>query len=147
MVYGMKLRALVRNMTIEDIKILPLEADWMRDRYSMYLESGIGPAFIMEDETGPLCAFGCAFLWDGVAEAWFNLIAKRKTITIIRTAKKYLDNKMIELNIRRLHAMVKCNSKISKRFVEKLGFRCETPDGMENYNHDGSSAFMYSKVL
>jgi len=137
----------VRKMTIADIAVLKLPEQWMRDRYEMYLDAGTGPAWIMEDNGRPLCAFGAAFLWDGVCEVWFNLIEKTNTIGQIRAAKRYLLEQGKKYKVRRFHATIKCDSKISSRFVEALGFKCETPNGMKNYNPDGSTAYLYSRII
>lgn len=133
-------------MTKEDIRFLKLDAEWMYERYERYLDCENNTAFAMEDEIGLLCAFGCAFLWDGVCETWFNLIRKEKTITQIRTIKRYIEEQSKKLNICRMHSTVKCTSLIGIRFVEKLGFHCETPCGMKSYNPNGSDAFLYSYI-
>ena len=135
-------------MTIEDTVFLKLDAEWMYERYRRYLECETGPAFILSDDANsPLCAFGCAVLWDGVAEAWFNLIRKENTITQIRIVKRCIESQIVKLKIRRLHATAKCTSDISKKFVEAMGFRCETPFGMKAYNPDGSAAYLYSRTV
>jgi hypothetical protein len=134
-------------MTTEDIPFLKLDAEWMRDRYYRYLEEELCPAFIMEDEGRLLCAFGAAFLWDSVCEVWFSLIRKEKTISMIRTMRRYIDLVREKYNVRRFHATIKCNSAVSKKLVETLGFKCETPEGMKFYNPDGSDAYMYSRII
>lgn len=137
----------VREMTIDDIAYLKLQADWMYDRYILYLTAGTGPAWIQLDDNGePLCAFGAAFLYDGVCEAWFNLIEKRHVISQVRTVQRFLSEQGKKFNVRRFHATVKCDYDIGRKFIEFLGFKCETPDGMKEYNPDGSDAYMYSRI-
>ena len=44
----------VRQMTINDIGHLKLQEERMKERYKQYLEADVGPAWLMEDESGPL---------------------------------------------------------------------------------------------
>ena len=138
---------IVRKMEIKDIPFLRLDADWMRDRYKNYIECEIGPSWVIEDNNKLICAFGIAFLWNGVGEVWYNLIERTKTISQIRIVKKYLDEQIKELNIKRMHATTRCTSLVSRRFIEKMGFKCETPFGMRNYNPDNSDAYLFSRVF
>jgi len=137
----------VRKMTIADIEYLNLEADWMKGRYESYLNAQTGPAWILEDESGPLCAFGAAFFWEGVAEVWFNLISRRKIFSQIKIARQYLDEQTKIFKAHRVFATTKCDFKVGQRFLEWFGFKCETPEGMAGYNPDGSSAYLYAKVI
>lgn len=132
-------------MTKEDVPLLKLEAPWMRDRYYRYLESKNGPALVMEDEGGLLCAFGAVFLWEGTCEVWFSLIRQEHSVAMIRTVLRTIEQQASALHIRRMQATVRCDSEPSQTFIESLGFLLETPFGMKNYNPDGSAALLYSR--
>lgn len=136
----------IRKLTTDDVPKLNLKAAWIEQMYIKYLSDEV-PAWMVEDENGPLCAFGGTQLWPGVGEVWFNLIRKERVFTIIRIAKKYLRDQARKHGIRRLHATVNAEFKVGRRFVEAMGFVCETPEGMKQYNPDGSTAFMYSRIL
>ena len=139
---------IVRKMTTEDIELLNLKYDWMKVNYERYLKNDVGPAWIVENEKNePLCGFGGAFYWPGLIEVWFVLIKKEHTIGIIRLIKRYIEEQSKLLGIRRMQAMVKCDYEKGIRFVEKLGFRSDTPFGMRSYNADGSPAYLYAKVM
>ena len=137
---------IVREMTVKDIPYLNLKEQWMKDNYAAYLENGTGPAWIIENDGKILCGFGAAFLWQGCCEVWFSLVRKEKTISIVRIIKEYLKVQTKALNIRRMHATVKCDFETGRRFIEFLGFKCETPSGMQNYNPDGTTAYLYSRT-
>jgi hypothetical protein len=134
-------------MTVEDVGILKVREEWMRQAYQRYLESHNGYAWVLEGEDGPICAFGGAFLWGGVCEIWFNLICKKHTIAVIRIAKRYLEEQAGKNNVHRLQATTKCDSVVGNKFIKWFGFKNETPDGMKNYNPDGSDAYLYAKII
>ena len=134
-----------RPMVMSDIDSLKLEFDWMKDRYRLYLESQCGPAWIMEDENGPICAFGAAFQWDGVCEVWFNIARMVHTITQVRTIKRHLDEHEETYSVKRYWATIKCNFKSGKRLVEFLGFHLEGV--MQKYHPDGSDSYLYAKII
>ena len=138
----------IRRMTIDDIERLNFDEQWKADNYVAYLKNEVGPAWVIESDSGELlCGFGAAFLWQGVCEVWFNLVKKEKTICVIRLVKRYLAEQVKTLGIKRMHATVKCDFEAGRKFVESLGFRCETPFGMKNYNPDGSAAYLFSRVF
>lgn len=135
---------MIRKMTIDDIASLNFEADWMKDRYKLYLERETGPAWIMEDDKGPLCAFGAAFLWDGVCEVWFNLIRRERTVRQILAARRYLKEQGVIYRVKRFQATIKCDFKKGVEFVKLLGFHYEGK--LEKYHPDGTDALMYARI-
>jgi hypothetical protein len=137
----------IREMTISDIGLLDIKDQWLVEKYIRYLQSNVGPAWIMEDEKGPLCAFGGAILWAGVGEIWYRLIRRDKIKSQIEKAKKLLEEQGKLYNIRRFYGTVNCNSPKSIRFAEFFGFYNETPNGMKSYNPDGSDAYMYARII
>jgi len=137
----------IRPMTLDDIKYLVLPEEWMRERYIPYIEAQTGPAWILEDEGEKLCAFGASLMWSGVYEVWFNLIKKKRLLRQALTVKSYLKNEWKKYKVHRVFAMVRCDFEIGRRFVEALGFHCETPDGMKQYNPDKSDAYLYARIV
>jgi GNAT superfamily N-acetyltransferase len=137
----------VTSMTLNDIDRLNLSEQWLIDKYKQYLTGNVGPAYFVEDEHGLLCAFGAAFLWPGVCEVWFKLIAVRKGFQQLRIAKRYLDEHIQVMKIRRCEANVKCNFAAGIRFIEYLGFHSETPFGRKCFNPDGSDSFLYARIM
>jgi hypothetical protein len=157
---------MIRPMTIADVELLKFKEDWMADRYRQAIQANVGPAFIMEDESGPLCAFGAAIIWNGmwcggaagntkgVCEAWYVLIDKRKILSQMKEVRKCIVGEAKRLGLHRVQATVKKDFETGIKFLEFLGFKNETPDhpdgtpgGMEGYIPDGSTALMYSRIL
>jgi len=134
----------IRRMTIEDVPILKLEEQWMYDRYVNYLDCNTGPAWILENGE-PLCAFGAAFEWPGACEAWFNLIKKTHTISIIRTVKRYIEEQAKILNVKRMQAIVRKDNKKNIRFLLALDFKIEGI--MRKKLPDGSDAYLFARIF
>lgn len=136
---------MIRTMQLSDIKLLKLPEIWMEERYIEYLTNNTGPAWILEDDNGkPLAAWGAAILWDGVGEVWFNLIRHENIKFIVRTIKVHLTDKTKEWGLWRLHASIKGDFEIGKRFAEFFGFKFE--GNLKAYNPDGSDAAMFALV-
>lgn len=51
------------------------------------------------------------------------------------------------VDVTRLQCHVDARNVKSMAWVEKLGFRCETPDGMKNYGLNDETFMLYSKLL
>jgi len=134
-----------REMTAADIPSLVLEQESLRDVYYEYFDEGRGPAWVLEDEFGIIACFGATILWEGVCNIWFSLCRNDRNIAVVRTAKEFLEEQAARFKIRRYHATVTGEKDI--KFVKFFGFKCETPDGMEHYNVDGTTAYMYSRVF
>lgn len=134
-----------REMTPDDIPFLVLEHEWLRDVYYDYFDEGRGPAWILEDEYGIIACFGASILWPGVCEVWFSLVRTDKPVTVIRNSKRFLEEQGRRFGVRRFHATI--SNEVGRKFVKFFGFECETPEGMKSYNPDGSTAWLYSRVL
>jgi hypothetical protein len=134
-----------RPMTAADIPSLVLEHEWLREVYYDYFDEGRGPAWVLEDEDGPVACFGATILWDGVCEVWFSLIRTDRTIVVIRNVKRFLEEQGERFGIRRFHATI--SDDVGRKFVKFFGFKCETPEGMKSYNSDGSTAWLYSRTV
>ncbi len=134
----------IRPMIVDDIPSLVLEHEWLRDAYYSYFDQGKGPAWVLEDENGMIACFGATILWPGVCEVWFSLIRKDRSITAIRTIRRFLEEQGKRFGVRRFHATI--SDDIGRKFVKFFGFKLETPDGMKGYNPDGSTAWLYSRT-
>ncbi len=132
-------------MTADDIPYLVLEQEWLREVYYDYFDQGRGPAWVLEDADGMIACFGASILWPGVCEVWFSLIRTDRNITVIRQSKRFLEEQGKRFGVRRFHATI--SDDVGKKFVEFSGFKCETPKGMLGYNPNGSTAWLYSRVL
>lgn len=131
-------------MTIEDISSVEVEAEWHRERYAKMLQDG-NPAWILEDERGPLCAYGVVILWPGVGEGWFSLIAVRDLGMMIRVLQAHLEQDIMKsFGLRRLHAIIKETFCKGRKFVKVLGFKYETT--MKKYYWDGSDVAVYTRM-
>jgi len=138
---------IIREMTLKDIDYFVLPLEWMRDKYKQSFKTTNDPAWIMEQEGRIICAFGAVFLWDGVCEIWFNAIRLENNFVMIRMLRRHLITQCKAHCVKRLQSIVKCDYAIGKRFVEAFGFKNETPDGMKGYHPDGSSVYMYARLL
>ena len=96
----------IRPMTKDDISSLTLEAEWHRERYESMLKDG-NPAWVLEHESEPLCAYGVVMLWPGVGEGWISLIKVRDLGMMIRILRAHIEQDIERLGLRRLHAIVK----------------------------------------
>ena len=134
-------------MTADDIPCLVLEQESLRDVYYEYFDEGRGPAWVLEDESGIIACFGATILWPGVCEVWFSLVRADKSISVIRNAKKFLEEQGERFGVKRFQAAVNVNNKTSIKFVEFFGFKNETPKGMKSYLPDGSTAYLFSRIL
>lgn len=90
---------------------------------------------------------GCAgiiTLWTGRGHLWAYLAedAGRHMVGITRAVRA----KLKEVGLPRYEAEVAAGFSEAHRWVRVLGFRCETPDGMQSFFPDGSRGFLYSKV-
>ena len=145
----MSYRLIIREMTVDDVPKLKLDEDWMYDRYRNYLESRMGPAYVIEEEGQALCAFGALFEWGktGACEVWFNFIEKKRTFNIARIFKRLIVELAEKYKVTRMQAIVKCDSEINNRFMKFIGFINETPFGMKNKFHNGQGAYTYSRCF
>ncbi len=138
-------KPITREMTTADIPFLVLEHEWFREVYYDYFDQGRGPAWVLEDEDGMIACFGASILWDGVCEVWFSLIRSDRNIVAIRSVKRFLEEQGKRFGVRRFHATI--SDEVGKRFVKFFGFTLETINGMVGYNPDGSTAWLYSRIL
>lgn len=95
---------------------------------------------------------GCAghFLmpWGSACSVWvWALPAARKYPFIVhRAVKRMLERIESDPRIVRVSCEVKTDNERAKRWIELLGFACETPDGMRRYGPCDETYLLYGKV-
>lgn len=129
-----------RPMTTDDIPMLVLEHEWLREVYYDYFDQGRGPALVIEDADGIIACVGASIIFPGMWEIWFSLIREGHNKIIVKEAKRLFK----ELDVRRFQCTI--SNDVGRRFVEFFDFKCETPNGMVGYNPDGSTAWLYSRT-
>jgi RimJ/RimL family protein N-acetyltransferase len=139
-------KPITRPMTASDIPSLVLEQESLREVYYEYFDEGRGPAWVLEDEGGPIACFGATILWPGVCEVWFSLIRSDRNIVAIRSVKRFLKDQGERFGVKRFQSSVNVNNKVSIKFVEFFGFKNETPKGMKSYLPNGDDAYLFSRT-
>lgn len=67
--------------------------------------------------------------------------------TAIRLIKENISKWFEIKGYHRIQATVLKGNEIAEKFIEYLGFRCETPDGMEKFTDDGANHKLYARVI
>ncbi len=67
--------------------------------------------------------------------------------TAIRLIKENIDEWFEAGGYHRIQATVLQGNRIAERFIKYLGFKCETPDGMEKFTDDGANHKLYARVI
>lgn len=120
-----------------------LSAEFLKPGYTDMLRAG-GPCFTgMVDGQVIACA-GVAEVWQGRALAWALVgeAAGRNMVALHRAVAGFL----MQAPYRRIEATVDAGFDAAHRWIKLLGFQCETPDGMRQYNPNGGDAFLYSRT-
>src|SRR5271157_755538 len=97
---------------------------------------------------GKIIAIGGAIVfWTGVAEVWMilSIHAGEFKTSVALCAKSILNRLIDELKLKRAQACVRMDFKEAADLVESLGFKCEGK--MDNYLPDGTSAWLYAKIV
>ena len=94
---------------------------------------------------------GLSVIWEGVGWLWLMLTADCKKdglfgIIALSAIKDKIDELLKDNNIKRAQATVRTDFPQAIKMIEFLGFKNETPDGMEAYCPDGAKSYLYSKV-
>lgn len=103
-----------------------------------------GSAWAILDGAEVLAVAGVAEQWAGRGMAWCLLSkdAGRKMLGITRMVLRYLN----ELDYRRIEMYVDAQFSEGCRWAETLGFKNETPEGMDGFFPNGNRAFMYGRT-
>lgn len=101
------------------------------------------PSFSVFTDRVVACG-GVVPMWPGRDLAW-ALISRTDPATFLkihRRVARFFD----ERDCRRTEIAVNPNYPPAIRWAEMLGFRKETPDGMEGYNPDGATMDLYARI-
>lgn len=115
----------------------------MTPGYAEMLEAGGCGFTAMADGRVVACA-GCSEAWPGRAIAW-ALVSKdagRNMVQLHRAVSGYL----MASKHRRIEAWVDEGFIAGIRWMEMLGFACETPSPMQGFRPDGGACFLYARV-
>jgi hypothetical protein len=108
-----------------------------------------GPAFtlVVDDQI-----VGCAgvTLNKHIGEAWtlFSSLFYKHSRLVYKTIKEYLNNIAKEHQLKRIQAYVDPirSLEVCDRFLIHLGFKLETPDGLENFGPVGQTLYLYGRT-
>lgn len=91
-----------------------------------------------------LACSGVAQVWEGRGVAWalVSREAGRHMVGIHRAVAGYLS----AAKYRRIEAWVDEGFEPGMRWLEMLGFACETPQPMRGFRPDGGACYLFSKV-
>lgn len=104
-----------------------------------------GPAYSAVGEDGTVyAAAGLLPQWEGRAIAWAALAwnAGPHLMRITREVRRVL----AAAPFRRIETPVDAEFLAARRWIEMLGFRCETPEPMRGYGVNGRAAYLYALV-
>ncbi len=108
-----------------------------------------GPAytlFVNDEIVG--CA-GVILLGYGKGEAWMLRVSSRLCKckkTAYKIIKEVLPMIIKANNLKRVQALIKPDFDRGKNLAKHLGFKNETPEGMEGYGPNGETFLMYAKI-
>lgn len=97
----------------------------------------------LQGDTVMACC-GVLKMWEGRAHLWSYLAFDigRHLLQATREVKTFLD----AAPYRRYEAEISEGFEASHRWIKLLGFKCETPEGMENFFDTGARGYLYSRM-
>ena len=140
-----------RRTTLDDLYLLvtntPESNLWgyMQEQHVSYLlKQDSWSGFV----DGQLVACGgLVSIWPGLAEAWIAVTpyAYRHSTFILRTARLYLDDRIVRFRLRRIEARVRADFFLARRFSKWLGFRFDA--SLHKYGPEGETFALLSRVI
>lgn len=122
-------------------RIVPMINDW---KYRRELQSaGVAWSLINEDSLEVIACAGVIDCGFGRGQAW-SILSNEANKYLITITKEIL-KKMDSLSFKRLEITVADGFSQGHRWAKILGFKCDTPNGMECYV-DGIKDYLYSRI-
>lgn len=106
-----------------------------------------GPAFTAISNGDIIACGGVVPFWKGVGEAWLitSDLTEKFKIFFAKTVHNKLEEIIKLMDFKRVQALIDSEHLIGQRFIERLGFKNETPEGMKKYI-GGRTFYRYSLV-
>lgn len=91
---------------------------------------------------------GLFYLGDRKAEAWMftGALLPKHLKFVMKSLKDHLKICQKNLNLQRIQSVCVEGFEPAHRFIKKLGFVCETPNGMEKFGSNGETYKMYART-
>lgn len=112
--------------------------------YPQFEITGWSKTLMIDNEI--IAVGGVVVFWPGVGEAWLQLTkhAENHKIALVRCVRIMMALAFKELKLHRMESTATFDE--ARKLNEYLGFKCETPEGMEKYTQNGKTAYLYSIV-
>lgn len=107
-----------------------------------------GAAFTMTYQGNIVACAGVVPLWPGVAQGWCigSIYVHELRWTFVKLVKSGMATLENEFNLHRLQATVMADNMRSQRWLKRLGFKNETPEGMAGYGPHGETFYLYART-
>jgi hypothetical protein len=103
-------------------------------------------AYTLFIDDKPMLSGGFFLIHEGFAEGWILVSeeAREFPIKAVLTLRRYMKDLVKKYNLIRLQAKILKGFVSGNRLATILGFTLETPEGMQNYGHNGETYMLYS---
>jgi|SRR5882672_7049306 len=104
----------------------------------------MGPALTAFDRDRVLCVGGMIPMGPKLGHVWAALAAEAGAhmLALHRATERFMST----LQPQRLEATVEQGFRPGCRWLELMGFECETPNGMRRYGEDGATHLLFARV-
>lgn len=116
----------------------------MSDMEEAYLAASEFAFTGLDGEEVVACA-GIVKMWEGRGHAWALLSGNigNRFVRVHRAVKRAVEVS----GYHRVEMVVDSDFPAAIKWAEKLGFRCETPDGMPGYYNDGRLYKLFARII
>ena len=113
-----------------------------------YIRSGPALAALLPDGR-VFGAAGIAVQYPAVGDAWAapSQLVREHPMLYARTIRRILAKFAQDLGLHRIQTVVDPRIPAYMRWIEWLGFECETPKGMRRASFDGHDLMLYAKIM
>lgn len=122
------------------------DKDMVENQLKYYAQSSYSFTGFYEDDIIGIA--GLFPLGNGNAEAWMftSPLLSQHAKFVVRQIKEHLLICEDILKLNRIQAVCLESFEPAQRFLQRLGFVCETPNGMKNYGKDKETFFLYART-